>query len=356
MIILRILLLSFCFSFFAFSYAVDGTRQNPYEIYMVLWRGETDVEKGFLDYFKRRGIEVKATIRNFDRDTSKAEGFIAEARRLQPDLIYTWGTGGTLAIRGRHDLAEAEKAKFLTSIPGIFTLVAYPKEAGIVPDFERTKRNLTGVSFLAPVEAQLGAINAYLAPEQKLERLGIIYNPLERNARINSELLINYAKENNIELLIEPMPIITVNEEGRIYDKPDTDALPDIVSRLHGGNAQFIYIGADSYMTRKVKELSEAAVTYGIPIFAATEAPIKDADSSVLISLTTVYYNLGQLTAYQAEQMLVNKTPPQRVPVRSLSEYNILLNRKAMRELKYFPPIELLLDAQFVDSSENEEG
>lgn len=352
--IVRYILFLYLLLFSAFAYGGNGTQNDPYKIYMILWRGETSVERGFLDYFKQRGIAVQAIVRNFDRDRTKAASFIAEARTIKPDLIYTWGTGGTLAIRGRHDVLSGDnRQQFLTEFPGVFTLVAYPKRAGIIADFDKTGRNLTGVSFLAPVEAQIGAINAYLAPDSRLKNLGMIYNPLEKNASINKDVVKRYAEDNNITLHIEAMPIITVTEEGRTYDKPDTTTIPKIVQKLHSKGVEFLYVGADSYLTRKVDVLSEAAMKHGLPIFAATEAAIRSSKSKILLSLTTVYYNLGQLTAYQAEQILKNGKSPQEIPVRSLSKFHILLNRKAMQELKYFPPIDLLLDAQFIDNKDD---
>jgi putative ABC transport system substrate-binding protein len=48
-----------------------GKKDTPYKIYMVLWRGVTDAEKGFIDYFSRQGIDADFMIRSCQKDRTK---------------------------------------------------------------------------------------------------------------------------------------------------------------------------------------------------------------------------------------------------------------------------------------------
>lgn len=339
---MRRIFLLFCILFLphAGSLAADGSAESPYVVFMVLWRGETDVERGFLDYFKERGISIRPIIRNLQRDLDHVPGFIAEARALSPDLIYSWGTSATLAIRGRHDLSAEAKKDYLTEIPGVFTLVSYPVEAGIIRGVESTGRNLTGVQFLAPVAAQVAAIKAYLAPDKELKTLGVIYNPKETNARISADLLAAYGEANDIQVIVEAVPL---NAE----DKPDASQLPSMIQEMQAREVDFLYMGADSFLTRQADIYTSAAIAANIPTFASTEAPVKN--STALFALTTSYYTLGKLTAYQAEQIMVHGQKPKYMPIRYLREFNLLLNKQAMQGLNYFPPIKILLDARIID-------
>jgi putative ABC transport system substrate-binding protein len=78
----------------------DAVAQRPYRIYAITFRGMTDVERGFQEYFAARRIPVQITFRDLNRDPSRMPGFIEEIRATRPDLIYTWGTSVTLGVVG----------------------------------------------------------------------------------------------------------------------------------------------------------------------------------------------------------------------------------------------------------------
>ena len=152
---------------------------KSYKIFAVVWRGETEVERGFRDYLVQRGIHFEFTLRNLNLNRANAGLVVEEVKRVRPDLIYTWGTAATSSIVGqiRTDTPEA----YVRDIPGVFTLVAYPEESEIVESYERTGRGVTGVAFLAPMEAQLKTILAY----RPFTRIAVIYDRTERNSHIN---------------------------------------------------------------------------------------------------------------------------------------------------------------------------
>ena len=59
--------------------AADGDAQaqlssRPYRIYAITFRGMTDVEKGFQDYFAARRIPVQITFRDLNRDSARMPG------------------------------------------------------------------------------------------------------------------------------------------------------------------------------------------------------------------------------------------------------------------------------------------
>ena len=77
-------------------------------IYAITFRGMTDVEKGFQDYFAARRIAVQITFRDLNRDNTRMPGFLEEIRRTKPDLVYTWGTSVTLGVVGTYDAYDPE--------------------------------------------------------------------------------------------------------------------------------------------------------------------------------------------------------------------------------------------------------
>jgi putative ABC transport system substrate-binding protein len=104
---------------------------KPFRIYAITFRGMTDVEKGFADFFASRKIPVQITYRDLNRDPTRMPGFLEEIRATKPDLIYAWGTSVTLGVVGPYD--GIVKGQHITDIPVVFTLVAAPTLAKIVP-------------------------------------------------------------------------------------------------------------------------------------------------------------------------------------------------------------------------------
>ena len=97
--------------------------QRPFRIYAITFRGMTDVEKGFEEYFASRKIPVQITYRDLNREATRMPGFLDEIRATRPDLVYTWGTSVTLGVVGPHDAVQAQH---ISDIPVVFTLVAAP--------------------------------------------------------------------------------------------------------------------------------------------------------------------------------------------------------------------------------------
>src|SRR6478672_3462607 len=132
---------------------------RPFKIYMILYRGETEVEQGFRDYLASRRIPVDLIVRDVERDIRKIPDLVVEARQLKVDLIYTWGTPVTLAVAGSEK--GVDPLKHVTDIPVVFTMVASPEGSGLVASRTSSRRNLTGAVHVVPIEQQLGAMRAY---------------------------------------------------------------------------------------------------------------------------------------------------------------------------------------------------
>ena len=309
------------------------TPDDPFHVFLVVWRGETDVEHGFRAHMRERGIPVRYTLRNLEQDRGNVPGIVAEIRSAQPDLVHTFGTSATLGILGARDAADP--TAHVQGIPGVFSIVAYPIEANIVESFESTGRPVTGTAFLPPVKKQLDALLQY----RSVERLGVVYNPLERNSLINIEELREEAAERGIELLEAPAPL---DADGR----PDPGRLAEVVNALADDGAEFLYMGPDSFVTRNDVVLTEAAVARGIPVFAGTEASF--AGSQAMLGFVSPYYLVGKLAGAQAERILVDGELPEDLPVRSLGRFSLVVRMSVALELGIYPPLNLLRVAQVV--------
>src|SRR5262245_52429478 len=134
-------------------------RERAHRIYAMTFRGKTDVEKGFEDYFDSRRLPVQIIYRDLNRDLARMAGFLDEIRTMRPDLVYTWGTSVTLGVTGPYD--GVVPGQHITDILVVFTLVAGPVLAKIVPDMRSSGRNVTGVMHVAPTATQVRAMASY---------------------------------------------------------------------------------------------------------------------------------------------------------------------------------------------------
>ena len=323
----------------AFAQEPGRDAQEPYKIFAVLWRGETEVEDGLRDQLTQLGIPFELIVRNLALDTSNAPLFVEEIRQVQPDLIYTWGTGATLSIVGQIETDEPER--FVRDIPGIFVLVAYPIEARIIRSFMHPGRSVTGVSFLAPVEVQLSAIRAY----RPFERIAVIYDPTAGNSQINVDDLRNLAPKLGIDLIELPVPI---DDEG----KPNPDEIPNLIAEAKRKGAELLYMGPDSFLTRHGDLLTALAIEVGLPTFASTQAPLRT--SRAMFGLVTDYYTLGRLAALQAEKILVDGVRSDDLPIRRLARYKLWINMDVVHEIGLYPPLEMIAIADFRTSPQRQ--
>jgi len=321
-------------------HAQDGqvAFSKPFEIFAVVWRGETEVENGFREYLDQRGINYNMTVRSLELDRGNAPPIIEEIRKVQPDLVYTWGTGTTRSIVGPLD--DENPDQYVQGIPGIFVLVAYPISANIVEDYESPGRPITGVAFLASIESQLRAILDY----GDFRKIAVIYDKTSFNSRINVEELVREAPQFGIELMVMAVPL---GDD----DKPDPAQLPMLIENAKAKGVELLYMGPDSFLTRHADLYTSHAITHGLPTFASTQAPLRG--SRAMFGLVSDYHTLGKLAAVQAEKILVDEQHPEDLPVASLSRFKLWINIDVAREIKQHPPMNMITIADFQTTEGN---
>ncbi|MCC7219298.1 MAG: ABC transporter substrate-binding protein [Candidatus Contendobacter sp.] len=318
--------------------AEPGEATDPaarrYRILMLLWRGETEVEAGFKAYIQEHNLPFDLIIRNADQNSANIPALVAEARQLKPDLVYTWGTPLTLGVIGPYD--QADPARYLTDLPVVFTMVAYPLESRIVPQLASSGRNVTGTTHTIPAESQIKAIRAY----RPMNRLAAIYNPTEPNAVINIGELRKAAHRLNFELLAQPLPL---DANGR----PDANALPGLLAQLAAREPQFFYLGPDTWVSDHRQTITEEALRHHLPVFTSVDRPIKD--SAVLMGLVAPYFHMGRFTAFKAEQILIERRLPQDLPIETLHRFTYIVKLPVARQLDLYPPLAILNYAEVIE-------
>lgn len=307
--------------------------ERPYRIYMMLYRGVTDVEAGFRNYLASRAIPVELIVRDVAQDISKVPAFIAEARALKADLVYTWGTPVTLAVAGSQQAVDA--GKNITDIPVVFTMVASPEISGLVSKRSSSGRNITGASHVVPIEQQLSAMRAY----RPLKKLAVIYNPAEPNSRLNVAELRAASLRERFPLYEQAIPL---DDKGQ----PLVAALPHLVEDISRRDPQLLYLGPDSFIGANCKLITETALNLHLPCFSATEIALRNGKA--LFGLVSRYEAVGRLTARMAEQILVKKIRPQDIPIETLARFSYLVNMSVAASLDVYPPLKVINYAEII--------
>jgi ABC-type uncharacterized transport system substrate-binding protein len=304
---------------------INGDK-GPYKIYMVLRRGITEAEKGFMDYLVNKGLEMNFIIRDCRGDYSKLPGYIDEIRSLKPDLVYTFGTSITAAIAGR--LGDIREGIFVRDIPVIFNIVSDPVNAGLIKDLNAPRRNITGISHLPPLLVRLERMKAVF----QFKRLLVIYNPNELNSMIEMKQLEKLASFYQFRLIKSPLPM-------NIKMGLNQSQLPKDFVQWMAQKPDLVYLPADSTVINESDLIMELIDHYRIPSFSAVEGPIRK--SGALMGLVGSYYRMGILAGEKAELILVKKKKPAKIPIRILPHYTFLVNKKSVKmlDIKISPKI-----------------
>lgn len=311
-----------------------AAKDKPFRIYMALFRGWEECSQGFKDYFINQNIPVELIVRDAAQDKSKLREFVAEAKSLDVDLVYTWGTTVTQEMLGPYDAVDP--ARHITHIPAVFAIVSQPVGAKVVPDLKSSGRNVTGTSYLVPVETQVNLIQSY----RPFTKLGMVYNPQESNSLVVIKELQAQGRLSGFQLQAVPVDLV----EG----KPSVASIAPKVAELKAAGAEFLYIPPDTFINVNRDVLTEAALDQRLPSFAAAENPV--VNSKAMFGGVYHYYPVGLLTAYKAEQILVHKRAPADIAIDAPKRPSIIINMPVVRALGFYPPMNLLGLAEFVDS------
>ena len=114
-----------------------------------------------LNYVEGRNLRIDA--RWADGDPTRLPPLARALVEIKVDVICTAGTPPTLAAK-----------QVTTTIPIVFSRVAFPQETGLVTSLSRPGGNLTGVAFIGPEYGKRLELLREVAP--KISRVVLLYN------------------------------------------------------------------------------------------------------------------------------------------------------------------------------------
>jgi ABC-type uncharacterized transport system substrate-binding protein len=240
-------------------------------IAMIVWRGETRAEQGFKDGLKELGYTVEYRILDAGQDRKKLGEILS---KLKPkfnefDYIYTFGT--TVSRRTRVILKD--------QVPQIFNVVTDPVGAGIVQSVKSSGGNISGMSGAIPISIQIK--NALDVIE--FDKLGIFFNPREKNSMIIREELYEVARQLDIEV-------------ADLRSPPAQEMLQENLRKLidQSIHVDAVYLPSDSFLASNAELIGSCLRTAKVKSIAATK---RFVENGALMGVVTDYYRLGKTVA-----------------------------------------------------------
>jgi putative ABC transport system substrate-binding protein len=210
--------------------------------------------------------------------------------------------------------------------PVIFSAVTDPVGAGLIGSTEKGEKNVTGISDMTPVKAQIELLNRI----KPIKTLGHVYTSSEANA----VSLANIAREVCQEMGIKFVET-TVSNSAEVKQ-----AVQTIAGRVDG-----IYISNDNTVVSALAAVSSVAKKYKIPVMSAD--PSSAESTPVLAAWGFDYYKMGKATGRLVVRILKGEKT-ENIPtiyMTDASDVDLLLNLDVANEIGLTFPEDVLAKA-----------
>ena len=275
------------------------------------------VRQGVTDELKARGYEEG---KNLTIDFQSAQGNTANAAQIarkfagdNPDAVVAITTPSAQAM------VAASK-----NIPIVYAAVTDPVAAKLVPSWEASNTNVTGVSDQLPLEPQIDLMKK-LVPD--LKNVGYVYNPGEVNSTTVLEELKEKLKPRGIGLVAVPA-------------QRSADVLT--AARSLNGKVGLIYTSLDNNVVSSYESMFKAAVEMKTPLLASDSGSVKRGAVAVL---GVNYYDMGKKAGGITADILEGKKAGS-IPSARMETLDLIVNKKNAAAVGYTLPEELLKTAK----------
>lgn len=208
----------------------------------------------------------------------------------------------------------AQSAMQLTNkgIPVVFSAVTDPIAAGIVTDFDKTDKGMTGTSDIIQVDKILD-LAFEITPD--IKKIGYIYNAGEDNSVSNLAKLEAYASEHNFEVF---KSAITSSTELQ-------PAAASLISKVDA-----IFVANDNTVAEAMPILMTEANNAKVPVYVGADSMVMDGGFA---TVGIDYEELGRETAKQVDEILRGKKVED-IPVKVFKDkLNLYVNIDTAKEL-----------------------
>lgn len=285
---------------------------------------------------------LDATVRGFI-DALAQRGW-KEGEKIRIDRQNAQGDQATLAAIGTRFVSEKSRLIFSSSTPALQAMAratkTIPIVATAVTSFEAAKvvasdkapgGNVTGVSNLGPIAAQLELLIALTGEAAKTAPIGVVFNPAEVNAEFQAARLRAEAQKRGVKVLEAAA--------GSVNDVPQ--ALQSLKGKVCG-----LWLPTDNVLASAAATVAKLARDAKLPVVASDSAMVR---AGSLASISVDYYELGRLTGELGADILEGKRTPATTPVAFQDARRPLINRSAARAIGLTVPEALAAKSDFID-------
>lgn len=171
--------------------------------------------------------------------------------------------------------------------------------AGVVDSNEVPGRNVTGVSDLAEISAQVDVLLQFCQEDTKV---AVVYCSAEPNSAYQAKLAEEHLQE--------------LGREYAIYTAADSNDIQAVMTKVVS-DCGAVYIPTDNTFASNMEIVKNITLPAGVPSFAGAEPMCQ---IGALATLSISYYDLGVKAAEMAYDILVNGANPGEMPVAFVSE------------------------------------
>lgn len=280
------------------------------------------VRKGVIEELKAEGYEEG---KNLQLDFQSAQGNTATAGQIakkfagsKPDVIVTIGTPS----------AQSMVASSRT-IPIVYAAVTDPVSAKLVPSWEASKTNVTGVSDELPLPAQIEIMKKTVP---NLKSVGYVYSPGEINSTVVMKQLQTLLAKDGIALVSVPAQ--------------RTTDVPQAAKSLQG-KVDLIYTSLDNNVVSAYESMYKVAKDMKMPLVASDTGSVK---RGAAIALGVNYHELGVATGKIVGRILKGEKPGD-IPSQRMSvdQLELLVSKSHAAEQGITLSEELLKQSKVVD-------
>jgi putative ABC transport system substrate-binding protein len=269
-------------------------------------------EKGIQDELKALGYNFKFDLQNANGDANAAKTIANKFMTNRVKIAVGIATPTSQALAGT-----------ISDIPVVFTAVTDPVEAGLVKTLEADGRNITGISDMIPVKAQI----EFLLSLKPVKVLAHIYTSSEKNAVLLAELAKKACAELNIEFAAS-----AVTKSAEVKQ----------AAQLLAGKVDAFYVTTDNTVVSALSAIAEIAADKKIPIMSADPASAENIP--VLAAWGFDYYKMGRATGKMIDEILKGRNPGT-IPTRFMTDpkdIDLLINLDVAKDLGITIPNEVV--------------
>lgn len=263
----------------------------------------------------------------------KAEGYddsklTIETRSAKGDkkaaaaIAREFAAGGARVVLAMGTGATAAAMEAMKDTPIVFSMVWDPVEAGFAKSWTAPGTNASGSSS----KVSMSTIIKTLKRIGPMKRLGVLFNPAEKNSVTQLDDLKAVRKELGFEIVEAP---VSKKEEAANVAK-------GLVSRVDA-----IHISGAVVVTSQVPAITAVTVEHKIP----TSTHLIDAvEAGVLLGVTASVQEVGRLAGVKLAKVLRGEEPSG-LPIDTVKRFDVSINMKTAKAAGIKIPLDLMQSA-----------